>query len=125
MADSSERGTDREQPPDGAVVRRYGGAVERGDRDEETERLGDDLHGLDPEDPEVQAFAEHRDRMQRPNSEATVEGMLRGVDDFAQSVNRANGHRRLMAVAVVLLILFGVLFTVWNAVSFVFGTFLG
>lgn len=99
--------------------------MERGDRDEEIERLEEDLHGLDPDDPEVQAFAAHRDRMQRPNSEATVEGMLRGVDDFAQSVNRADGHRRLVAVVVVVLILFGVLFTVWNAFLFVFSTFLG
>ncbi|MCI2419878.1 hypothetical protein MOQ72_20740 [Saccharopolyspora sp. K220] len=98
--------------------------MERGDPDE-TGRLSDDLDGLDPEDPEVQAFAAHRDRMQRPNSEATVEGMLRGVDDFAQSVNRADGHRRLVAVGVVVLILLGVLFTIWNAVAFMFTTFLG
>jgi hypothetical protein len=99
--------------------------MERGDRDEESDHLGDELDGLDPADPEVQAFAEHRDRMQRPNSEATVEGMLRGMDDFAQSVNRADGHRRLVAVAVVVLILLGVLFTVWNAVAFTFSTFFG
>ncbi|MBB5156344.1 hypothetical protein [Saccharopolyspora phatthalungensis] len=99
--------------------------MERGERDEELERLGDDLDGLDPQDPEVRAFAAHRDRMQRPNSEATVEGMLRGVDDFAQSVNRADGHRRLVAVSVVVLILLGVLFTVWNAVAFMLHTFLG
>ncbi|MGP4017391.1 hypothetical protein [Saccharopolyspora sp. 5N708] len=98
--------------------------MERGDPDE-TGRLSDELDGLDPEDPEVQAFAAHRDRMQRPNSEATVEGMLRGVDDFAQSVNRADGHRRLVAVGVVVLILLGVLFTIWNAVAFMFSTFLG
>ncbi|GAA0541240.1 hypothetical protein GCM10011581_37370 [Saccharopolyspora subtropica] len=99
--------------------------MERGEPDEETGRFRDDLDGLDPDDPEVQEFAAHRDRMRRPNSEATVEGMLRGVDDFAQSVNRTDGHRRVVAVGVVLLILLGVLFTVWNAVSFVFATFLG
>lgn len=99
--------------------------MERGERDDETDRIEEDLDGLDPHDPEVQAFAAHRDRMQRPNSEATVEGMLRGVDDFAQSVNRTGGHRRMVAVAVVLLILFGVLFTVWNAVAFVLHTFFG
>ncbi|MER7013018.1 hypothetical protein ABT324_16485 [Saccharopolyspora sp. NPDC000359] len=99
--------------------------VERGERDDQTGRLGDDFEGLDPEDPEVQAFAAHRDRMQRPNSEATVEGMLRGVDDFAQSANRADGHRRLVAVLVVALILLGVLYTVWNALAFVINTFVG
>ncbi|KAA5830220.1 hypothetical protein ABT337_09375 [Saccharopolyspora hirsuta] len=95
--------------------------MERGERDDQT----DDLDGLDPEDPEVQAFAAHRDRMRRPNSEATVEGMLRGVDDFAQSANRADGHRRLVAVLVVALILLGVLYTIWNALAFVVTTFAG
>ncbi|RKT82322.1 hypothetical protein SAMN05421805_116110 [Saccharopolyspora antimicrobica] len=99
--------------------------MERGEPEDRNGRLGDELDGLDPADPEVQAFAEHRDRMQRPNSDATVEGMLRGVEDFAQSANRANGHRRLVAVLVVALILLGVLFTVWNALVFVFNTFAG
>lgn len=91
----------------------------------ERDGFTDDLDDLDPDDPEVQAFAAHRDRMRRPHSEATVEGMLRGVDDFAQSINRADGHRRVVAVGVVVLILFGVLFTVWNAVAFMFTTFTG
>ncbi|MER7080942.1 hypothetical protein SAMN02982929_04803 [Saccharopolyspora kobensis] len=99
--------------------------MERGEPEDRNGRLGDELDGLDPADPEVQAFAEHRDRMQRPNSDATVEGMLRGVDDFAQSANRANGHRRVVAVLVVALILLGVLSTVWNALVFVFNTFAG
>ncbi|GAA4614328.1 hypothetical protein [Saccharopolyspora hordei] len=93
--------------------------------DDPTSRLGDDLDGLDPDDPEVKAFAAHRDRMRRPNADATVEGMLRGVDDFAQSVNRTDGHRRLVAVCVVALILLGVLHTVWNALAFVVSTFVG
>jgi hypothetical protein len=93
--------------------------------DEPTGRFADDLIGLDPHDPEVQAFAAHLDRMERPNSKATVEGMLQGVDDFAQSANRANGHRRAVAVMVVALILAGVAFTVWNAVIFMLTTFFG
>ncbi|GAA4863810.1 hypothetical protein [Saccharopolyspora rosea] len=92
--------------------------------DRDGDRFGD-LDGLDPRDPEVRAFAAHLDRMRPPNSEATVEGMLRGVDDFARSVNRSDGHRRAMALVVVLLILFGVLVTVWNAVAFMFAVFLG
>ncbi|MEB3368540.1 hypothetical protein [Saccharopolyspora mangrovi] len=91
---------------------------------DEPARFGD-LEDLDHDDPEVRAFAEHRARMDRPHSEATVEGMLRGVDEFAQSANRTGGHRRLVAVAVVVLILFGVLFTVWNAVGYMLGTFFG
>lgn len=91
---------------------------------DEPARFGD-LEDLDHDDPEVRAFAEHRARMDRPHSEATVEGMLRGVDEFAQSANRTGGHRRLVAVAVVVLILFGVLFTVWNAVAYMLGAFFG
>ncbi len=91
---------------------------------EEPARFGD-LDDLDQNDPEVRAFAEHRARMDRPNSEATVEGMLRGVDEFAQSANRTGGHRRLVAVTVVVLILFGVLFTVWNAVAYMLEVFFG
>ncbi|WP_344681842.1 hypothetical protein [Saccharopolyspora taberi] len=87
-------------------------------------RFEDELIGLDPHDPETQAFAEHLDRMQRPNSKATVEGMLQGVDDFAQCANRTAGHRRVVVVLVVTLILVGVLFTVWNALAFVLDTFL-
>ncbi|WP_460956055.1 hypothetical protein [Parasphingorhabdus pacifica] len=86
-------------------------------------RFTEDLIGLDPHDPEVREFAAHLNRMEHPNSKATVEGMLRGVDDFAQSVNRSGGHRRLVAVLVVTLILFGVLVTVAQAVAFMADTF--
>lgn len=92
---------------------------------EPTGRFADDLLGLDPQDPEAQEFAAHLDRIEHPNSRATVEGMLQGVDDFAQSANRASGHRRLMAVLVVALILLGVGYTIWNALLFMAGTFLG
>ncbi|MCA1186126.1 MULTISPECIES: hypothetical protein [unclassified Saccharopolyspora] len=95
------------------------------DPDAPRDRFADDLVGLDPHDPEARAFAEHLDRMERPGSKATVEGMLTGVDDFARCANRTQGHRRVVVVFVVLLILLGVGVTVWNAVVFMLGAFLG
>jgi hypothetical protein len=76
-------------------------------------RFADDLIGLDPGDPEVRAFAEHLDRMERQRPGYTVESYLAGVEDFADSANRASGHRRMVAVVLVSLMLFGVLVTVW------------
>lgn len=95
------------------------------DSGDPTERFADELDGLDHEDPEVRAFAEHLDRMHHSYSRATVEGMLRGVGIFAHSANRARGNRRVAAVLVVSLMLFGVLFTVWNAVVYMVQTFSG
>lgn len=88
-------------------------------------RFTDDLVGLDPQDPEVQAFAAHLDRMEQPNSRATVEGMLEGVEDFAQCANRTGGHRRAVVLMVVTLILVGVVVTIWNALGFMLETFAG
>lgn len=86
-------------------------------------RFADDLVGLDPHDPEAQAFAAHLDRMERSRPPAfTVEGALAGVDDFAQSANRVGGGRRLAAVVVVGLILLGVILVVWDALVFVLTT---
>lgn len=88
-------------------------------------RFADDLIGLDPNDPEVQAFAAHLDRIERVRPPAfTVEGALAGVDDFAQSANRAGGGRRLAAVVIVGLILLGVVLVVWDALVFVVITLL-
>ena len=50
-------------------------------------RFDDDLIGLDPDDPEARAFAEHLDRMQRCDPAFTVEGSLRGVAEFADTKN--------------------------------------
>lgn len=91
----------------------------------DSSRFDDDLIGLDPHDPEARAFAAHLDRIERPNCKATVEGMLQGVDDFAQSANRTDGHRRVVVVLVVVLILFGVAFTIWNALGYMVQVFLG
>lgn len=103
--------------------------AQRGRYDDEPEpptgRFADDMIGLDPHDPEVQAFAAHLDRLEQPRSRATVEGMLQGVEDFAQSANRAGGRRRLFAVVVVTLILVGVVLTVWNALGFMVAVFFG
>ncbi|MGQ0480896.1 MAG: hypothetical protein ACT4O0_07715 [Pseudonocardia sp.] len=82
----------------------------------------EELVGLDPDDPEAQAFAAHLDRMQRSRPGFTVEGYLDGVGDFADSANRASGGRRLLAVVLVglLLLVAGVL--IWDALHFVVTT---
>src|SRR3712207_5439277 len=55
---------------------------------QERRRLDDDLIGLDRDDPEVQAFAEHLDRTHRLRPGFTIEGCLSDVSDFAESANR-------------------------------------
>ena len=82
----------------------------------------DELLGLDPADPEAQAFAEHLDRMQRQRPAFTVEGYLDGVSHFADSANRAEGSRRWGAVFVVVLLLAVAAFLVWEALVFVVAT---
>ncbi len=101
-------------------------AQERPDDDrDDSDPIADELIGLDPDDPETRAFAEHLRRMQTPTNSYTVEGYVRGVADFANSANRANGHRRLMAVILVGLILVGVLWAVWQTLGDVLSTFGG
>jgi hypothetical protein len=95
------------------------------DDDGHEDPIADELIGLDPDDPETRAFADHLRRMQTPANSFTVEGYVRGVGEFANSANRANGHRRLMAVIVVTLILLGVLYAVWETLTTVFSTFAG
>jgi len=80
-------------------------------------RFHDDLVGLDPDDPEARAFAKHLDRIERSGPSFTVEGALDGIADFAESSNRIGGHYRAMAVLVVLLILLGVVVSVWDTIS--------
>ncbi len=82
----------------------------------------DELLGLDPHDPEAQAFAEHLDRMQRQTPAFTVEGYLDGVRNFADSANRAEGGRRWAAVLVVALLLVGVVWVAYDALVFVVAT---
>jgi hypothetical protein len=86
-------------------------------------RLEDELTGLDPEDPETQAFAAHLARHYRVRPSYTVEGYLSDVGDFADSANRLGGHRKLMAGILVVLILLGVTITAWDALVYVWTTF--
>jgi hypothetical protein len=88
-----------------------------------TDRFDDDLVGLDPDDPEARAFAEHLDRVERCRPGYTVEGYLSGIGDFADSANRLGGHRKLMASILVILILLGVTVTAWDALVYVWTTF--
>lgn len=85
----------------------------------------DELLGLDPDEPEVQAFAAHLDRMAHARPAFTVEGYLHGVGEFADSANRAEGLRRWAAVLLVLLLLLGVLWAAAGAVAFVVDAWVG
>lgn len=85
-------------------------------------RFDDDLVGLDPDDPDARAFAAHLDRMHAHQPAFTVEGYLDGVRDFADSANRAQGGRRLVAVVLVGLLLAVVASVVVEAVLFVLAT---
>lgn len=91
--------------------------------DPDDDAIADELIGLDPDDPETRAFADHLRRMQSPTPSFTVEGYLRDVGEFANSANRAVGHRRLMAVLVVGLLLLSVAYAVWRTLGDVFTTF--
>jgi hypothetical protein len=87
-------------------------------------RFEDELLGLDPDDPDARAFAEHLDRMQQQRPTFTVEGYLDGVRDFAESANRAEGGRRWAAVVLVVLLLAVVAYTMGDALLFVLTTWL-
>jgi hypothetical protein len=84
--------------------------------------IADELIGLDPDDPETRAFAEHLRRMRNDRPSFTVEGYLRGVADFADSANRARGGRRLGAVVLVLLLLLVAGYLIADALGFVVST---
>ena len=94
------------------------------DTPERSPRFDDDLLGLDPDDPEAQAFAAHLDRMQRQGPTFTVEGYLDGVRAFADSANRAEGGRRWAAVVLVGLLLVVAGYVVFDALMFVVTTWL-
>jgi hypothetical protein len=87
-------------------------------------RFDDELVGLDPDDPEARAFAQHLDRMQRQRPGYTVEGYLDGMKDFAESANRAQGLRWWLALLMVSLLLLGAVWAVWQALLFVLTTWL-
>jgi hypothetical protein len=85
--------------------------------------IEDELLGLDPDDPETRAFAEHLRRQRQVHPSFTVEGYLSDMTDFAASANRLGGHRKLMASILVLLILLGVTVAVWDALLYAIATF--
>jgi hypothetical protein len=85
-------------------------------------RFDDELLGLDPDDPDAQAFAAHLDRMQQQRPTFTVEDYLDGVRTFADSANRAQGARRWAAVLLVALLLAVAGYIVYDALLFVMGT---
>lgn len=87
-------------------------------------QFDDELIGLDPDDPEAQAFAAHLDRMQRQRPAFTVEGYLDGVREFADSANRAEGGRRWAAVFLVCLLLTVVAYLMGDALLFVLSAWL-
>jgi hypothetical protein len=86
-------------------------------------QFDDELVGLDPDDPDAQAFAAHLERTHQVRPSYTVEGYLSDMGDFADSANRLGGHKKLMAGLLALLILLGVTITAWDALVFVFNTF--
>lgn len=94
-------------------------------REARSQRFDDDLLGLDPNDPEAQAFAAHLDRVERVRSNYTVEGYLSGMADFADGANRLGGHYRLMASLLAVLILLGVAVAAWDAVVYLLGSLFG
>jgi hypothetical protein len=90
-----------------------------------SERFDDDLIGLDPEDPEARAFAEHLDRVEKVRSGYTVEGYLADMSDFADGANRLGGHYRLMVTILALLILSGFVVAAWDAIVYVLTALFG
>ena len=95
-------------------------------RDQPTERFhDDDLIGLDPDDPEARAFAEHLDRVQKVRSGYTVEGYLADMSDFADGANRLGGHYRLMVTILALLILAGIAVAAWDAIVYLLTALFG
>lgn len=80
-------------------------------------RFEEDLIGLDPNDPEAQAFAAHLDRMERCEPAFTIEASLRGFSDFADSSIRASGPRWFLAALIAALVVLGVLFSAWEIIA--------
>jgi hypothetical protein len=89
------------------------------------DRFENDLVGLDRDDPEAQAFAEHLDRLERCRPGYTVEGYLSDMSDFADGANRLGGHHRLMATILAMLILLGVAVAAWDIIVALFTALFG
>jgi hypothetical protein len=108
--------TDTSEPFDERRARRHASP---------SDRFDEDLVGLDPEDPEARAFAEHLDRVERVRPGYTVEGYLSDMGEFADGANRLGGHYRLMATILAMLILLGVVVAAWDAIVYVLTVLLG
>ena len=54
----------------------------------------DELIGLDPDDPEAAAFAEHLARMRNTQPRFTVEGELAQMGEFAHALKASLDRRR-------------------------------
>jgi hypothetical protein len=108
------------QDPDGE---REPGGDSRRPADPLANQFEDELLGLDPDDPEARAFAEHLERQRKVHPSFTVEGYLTDMTEFAASANRLGGHHRLMAGILALLILLGVTVAVWDALVYALSTF--
>jgi hypothetical protein len=80
-------------------------------------RFTEDLIGLDPHDPEAQAFAEHLDRMEKTGPTFTIEACLQGMSDFADSSNRLGGSRWFFSAVLVGLIMLGVVVGAWDILT--------
>ena len=96
---SSSTAGDRATAAKATVARMTWGVAAGAGRPDPARRFHDDLVGLDPDDPEARAFAEHLDRMERVRPMFTVEGELSGVRDFAESANRVGGATRWAGLA--------------------------
>jgi len=94
-------------------------------REQPSERFHDDLIGLDPDDPEARAFADHLDRVEKVRSGYTVEGYLADMSDFADGANRLGGHYRLMATILALIILVGIGVAAWDAFMYLLTALFG
>ena len=94
-------------------------------REQPSERFHDELLGLDPDDPEARAFAEHLDRVEKVRSGYTVEGYLADMSDFADGANRHGGHYRLMVTILALLILAGFAVAAWDALTYLLTALFG
>jgi hypothetical protein len=84
--------------------------------------FADELIGLDPNDPETRAFAEHLTRMRGVPPASTIEGYINGVGRFADSAIRLEGHRRLMVMLVVGLLLAVAVGAAWVTLMLVWST---
>ncbi len=62
------------------------------------DRASDELEGLDPTDPDVQALAAHLQRMRTATPAFTVEGTIERVGDYAESTRRTRGPVKVLAL---------------------------